>query len=75
VTKPVLTLDGAEIKQILIIFQDAQRWYEEIPALVPEDFDPEAFQRWESNWAAMERLERKMQQFIQHHEQITHSLS
>ena len=74
-TKPVLTLDGAEIKQILIIFQDAQLWYEEIPALVPEDFDPEAFQRWESNRAGMERLDRKMQLFIQHHEQITHSLS
>ena len=67
-TDPAFALNLEQIKQVLLIFQDAQRWYWEIPELVEEDFDPDTFSQWESNWAAMERLERQLHQFIDSHE-------
>ena len=63
-TDPAFALNLEQVKQVLLIFQDAQRWYEEIPALVEEDFEPGTFSQWESNWAAMERLEHQLRQLI-----------
>jgi hypothetical protein len=67
-TDPTFILNLDQIKQVLLIFQDAQRWYEEIPELFEEDFGPGTFSQWESNWAAMERLERQLHQFIKSHD-------
>jgi len=63
-TNPVFVLSLEQAKQVLLIFNDAERWYKEIPDLVEEDFDPGTFDQWESNWAVMERLEQQLRQFI-----------
>lgn len=62
--EPVFVLSLEQAKQVLLIFNDAERWYKEIPDLAEEDFDPGTFDQWESNWAVMERLEQQLRQFI-----------
>jgi len=62
--EPVFVLSLEQIKQLLLIFKDAERWYKEIPDLVEEDFENGTFDQWESNWAEMERLERQLRQLI-----------